>query len=214
MSAETIKAIAELAWPVIAALFLLFLLPSVRKVAQSRAFTVKYGQMELSVQDASDQLRKQVDDLQDQVRALQTLTQSRPAVPHEPPPPSADRPRRTILWVDDKPQGNAHEIAKLQGDGWEIVTVASTREALEFLHDRSTRPTVIISDMARKEGLTYSSSAGLDLIREVRAKNINVPIFVYTASSVERYRSLVTEAKGNGITASPMELFRLVEGAA
>jgi hypothetical protein len=71
MNAETIKALAELAWPILAAVVLFGLLPPLRKVLQSRGVTIKYGQMESSVQDASDQLRKQVEDLQNQFRALQ-----------------------------------------------------------------------------------------------------------------------------------------------
>lgn len=209
MNAETIKAIADLVWPILAAVVLFGLLPTLRKVIQSRNVTIKYGQMELSVQDAADQLRRQVEDLQDQVRALQEGR--KPAPPQlaeaKAPPPT---PGRTILWVDDKPLNNAHEIAKLQRDGWEIITVTSTGEALQFLSSRSAPPTVIVSDMARREGLTYKQSAGLDLVREVRARKINTPIYIYTASSVDAYRPSVEQSGGNGITASPIELFRLV----
>jgi hypothetical protein len=56
MNAETIKAIAELAWPVLAAIVLLGFLPTLRRVIQSRGVTIKYGQMELSVQDAWNSL--------------------------------------------------------------------------------------------------------------------------------------------------------------
>ena len=63
MNAETIKALADLAWPVLAAVVLVGLLPTLRNVIQSRNVTIKYGQMEVSVQDAADQLRRQVEDL-------------------------------------------------------------------------------------------------------------------------------------------------------
>jgi CheY-like chemotaxis protein len=92
--------------------------------------------------------------------------------------------------------------------------VKSTGEALEFLRSRSTPPTVIISDMARREGLTYHPAAGLDLVREVRARKLNTPIYIYTASPVDRYRPSVEEVGGNGITASPIELFRLLTSSA
>ena len=209
MDAETIKAIAELTWPILAAAILLGLLPALRKVLHSRGLTIKYGQMEVSVQDASDQLRKQVEDLQNQVQALQD-GRKRGLAPLAEPQLAAAPSGRTILWVDDKPQNNAHEIAKLQAEGWEINSAKSTKDALEFLGSRSAPPDVIISDMARREGLMYHPSAGLDLLREVRARKIKSRIYFYTASAVDRYRSQVEQLGGNGITASPIELFRLV----
>lgn len=212
MSADTIKAIAELAWPILAAIILLALLPTIRRVAQSRSVSIKYGQMELSVQDASDQTRKQLEDLQTQVRALQEAV-GPSASPADRPQLAASAPPRirTILWVDDKPQGNAHEIAKLQGDGWEISTAKSTDEALDLLGARTNHPTAIISDMARREGFTYRHAAGLDLIREVRARQVKSPIYVYTVSNVDEYKPKVLELGGNGITSSPIELFRMLE---
>jgi CheY-like chemotaxis protein len=218
MDAEIIKAIAELAWPIFAAIILLALLPAIRRIAQSRSVSIKYGQMELSVQDASEQTRKQIEDLQDQVRGLKEAAAPAAA----PSAVSAARPQlaasardriRTILWVDDKPRGNAHEIGKLQSDRWEITTATSTDEALGLLGARANQPTVIISDMARREGLTHRHAAGLDLIREVRARQIKSPIYIYTVSPIDTYKSKVLELGGNGITSSPIELFRMLEHA-
>jgi PleD family two-component response regulator len=215
MNAEVIKAIAELTWPLLAMVALAAFIPPIRRIVQSRAFTIKYGDMELSVQDASDQLRKQIEDLQNQVRSIQEGRA--PAAARRIGPevsPAAPAAPRTILWVDDKPRNNAHEIKKLQDDGWEISTAQSTNQALAFLNNRSTLPSVVVSDMARREGLTYHPSAGLDLIREIRARKIDVPVFIYTSSDVDRYRDRVIKLGGNGITASPIDLFALVESTA
>ena len=67
---ELLKAIADLAWPILAATILLFLLPTIIKILKSRGVTIKYGNMELSVQDASDQLRRQIEDMQDRIRKI------------------------------------------------------------------------------------------------------------------------------------------------
>lgn len=121
----------------------------------------------------------------------------------------------SILWVDDNPQSNAYEIAKLQDDGWEVYTVKNTNTALSFLDAGSAPPTLIISDMGRREGLTYRRTAGLDLIRSVRGRGLQIPIYIYTSDkAVREHRREVLALGGNGITASPLELLALVDEGA
>jgi CheY-like chemotaxis protein len=67
---EILQAISSLAWPVLAGVALVVLLPTMKKIIASRGFTIKFGGTELSVQDASDQLSTQVQDLQNQVVEL------------------------------------------------------------------------------------------------------------------------------------------------
>ena len=212
MSAELLKALADLAWPILAAVVLFALLPTIIRIARSGSFSIKYGDMEISVQNASNQIRKQIEDLQDQVRALQ---ETQPVVGREAesiPQPTADMRKGTILWVDDTPQNNAHEIAKLQDDDWDISLVESTAAALTWLRSRSSPPTLVISDMGRREGITYRKTAGLDLISEMHAQGRRVPVIVYASdSAVREYRERVERAGGSGITASPIGLFRMVE---
>jgi hypothetical protein len=45
---------AAFAWPIMIGNVLWRMWPSIRKIIDSRGFTVKYGGMEVSVQDASD----------------------------------------------------------------------------------------------------------------------------------------------------------------
>lgn len=217
MNADVINAIATLAWPVLAALLLFALLPTLIRVLRSRGVSIKFGNMELSVQDVSEQMRKQIEDLQNQVSALKSSLASpapgapAPAAPASPAARTASPARKSILWVDDRPENNAFEIAKLQEDGYEIATATSTKAALAQLESGSVWPDLIISDMGRREGALYRRTAGLDLIRAVRAKNIDVPIFIYASNeAVRKYSDQVREAGGNGITASPMELMEFI----
>lgn len=217
---DVLKALADLAWPILAAIIFFVLLPTIVRVAKSRAFSIKYGNMEISVQDAADGLRKQIEDLQNQVRSLQATGAATGGMAAESvQKPSAAIPKGTIirkgtiLWVDDNPQNNAHEIKKLQDDGWDISIAESTEVALTLLQSRTSPPALVISDMGRREGITYRRTAGLDLIRELGKRQI--PVILYTAEGVAReYREQVETAGGTGITASPMELFSLVEKTA
>ncbi|WP_457654336.1 response regulator [Rhodocaloribacter sp.] len=233
MNADVINAIATLAWPVLAALLLFALLPTLIRVLRSRSVSIKFGDMELSVQDVSEQMRKQIEDLQNQVSALKSSlappssgapaagapapgapapgAPAAGAAPASPATRTASPARKSILWVDDRPENNAFEIAKLQEDGYEIATATSTKAALAQLESGSVWPDLIISDMGRREGTLYRRTAGLDLIRAVRAKNIDVPIFIYASNeAVRKYSDQVREAGGNGITASPMELMEFI----
>lgn len=239
---EAIGAISSLAWPVLAGVALLVLLPTVRRIIASRGFTVKFGGAKISVQEASDQLRRQVEDLQDHVvelkqrqgaimSAVDSATAAIDASPsaHEDvrslmshakvelraakeyePPPERDVPK-TVLWVDDKPANNAHEIAKLEeANRYRVDQAESTRGALEEIQRRTYD--VIITDMGRREDGRFVPDAGLQLIRNVRDMRIATPIYVYTTPGrAEPLRGDVENAGGNGVTGSRVELFSLVE---
>jgi CheY-like chemotaxis protein len=214
VDADAISALADLAWPVLAAGIILALLPTIKAVARSRAFKIKFGDAELSVEDASEQLRKQVDDLQDQVRRL--LSGEESAAADSPPTIATEttpsRLLKRILWVDDKPENNAYEIAKLQKEGYDIQSVTSTQAALDVLKSRSDGPALIISDMSRREGFLIRRTAGLELIREVRAVGLKIPIYIYARGW--RDADQVRSVGGDGITTSPIELMRLIDAAA
>jgi CheY-like chemotaxis protein len=218
MSPEWIQALADLIWPVLAGVVLMALLPTIIQVVKSRAFTIKYANFELSVQDSTQQLRKQIEDLQDQVRAisgqpgLSTPAPRREALSTLAKSQAPPQPSRAILWVDDQPAHNAFEIAKLQRDGLEISTAESTQAALALLESRAESPALIVSDMGRREGLVVKRTAGLELIREARSRGINLPIYIYAApEAVEKYAQQVLQAGGNGITASPLQLFQFID---
>jgi CheY-like chemotaxis protein len=209
---ELIKAIGSLAWPAIAGVVLWRLFPLIKRVLESRGFSVKFGQMEISVQEASDQFMKQLKDVQDKIVSLHLPPPEMPAVATAAPSKGAFA--RRILWVDDNPSNNAFEIAKLRGDHIEVDLARSTAEAMQILTADYSRFDAIISDMGRYESSRYQPSAGIDLISAVRAAGVSVPIFVYSspATATKKYQE-VLKAGGNGATGSPTDLFRLIQGA-
>jgi CheY-like chemotaxis protein len=63
---KLLDAISKLAWPLLAAALLWRLYPVLRKIFESRNFAIKVAGIDVSVQDASEQLAKQIQELQDQ----------------------------------------------------------------------------------------------------------------------------------------------------
>lgn len=210
-----LDALAALAWPLLAAVVLLKLYPSFKRIVESRGFAVKVGDMEVTVQEASEQFRAQLEDLQAKVSELRTAVfpgtaPGSNAGPAGVAPPSAApaRPRR-ILWVDDQPSNNAFEIATLREAGVAVLEALSTSDALRALGSQAVD--LVITDMGREEAGTYRPDAGLELIRAARAAAVAVPIYVYTTSrNVRRYREEAVAAGGQGATASAVELFEML----
>jgi len=213
--ATILDALSKLAWPILVAVILWKLYPSIRGIIDSRGFTVKVGEMEVTVQEASDQLRTQVEDLQEKVSGLRLQVEGAQAAtgltlaaePRQPEP----KPIKRVLWVDDNPENNAFEIAKLRDDDLQVVQATSTDEAMGILLSGRLEVDAIISDMGRREQGKNQPEAGLTLIQEARGADIQAPIFIYASPrAVARYRDEIREAGGSGATASPIELFELI----
>jgi CheY-like chemotaxis protein len=167
------------------------------------------------VQDAFEQVYRQIDDLQDKMEALHDTaelagTEASPESPRETPIVAT---RKIILWVDDKPQNNAFEIAKLRAKDYTVVESTSTDNAMKKLQERS-GVDVIITDMGRAEGNSYVQDAGVQLIKKVRDAGFEVPVFCYTTpNAAQKHYDQIKDAGGNGATASPTELFKLINRA-
>lgn len=211
--AKLLDGLATLAWPVLIGIALFRLWPLVRDIARNRAFTIRYGETELSVQDASDQLRKQLEDLQEQVSSMLDTPDVPPTGPRELHSEDKDRHSDTILWVDDKPKNNAYEAEKFRDDGFQVVQVKSTSEAQEWITAYG-HPAIVITDMGRNEDGKYVPDAGLQLIRKLREADVGSPIFVYTSKTyAQRHHDQSLEAGGSGATASPLALYQMVAKA-
>lgn len=212
--ADILDAISKFTWPVMAAIVFWKLYPSLRRIIESRGFTIKIGDMEISVQEAAEQLRKQVEDLQEKVSALRIDTGHAAAVKVELRESIASGKQplmKHILWVDDHPQSNVYSVAKLRGMGVVVTEATSTAEALQIIESDRQRFSAIISDMGRLEGGVFRPTAGLDLINAVRTAGLRTPIFVFSAPSrTEGIRDNVLRAGGNGATASSIELFEML----
>lgn len=227
-SSDIVSLVTGLAWPVLVAIIFLLLLPSIRRTIASRGFTVKAGGMEITVQEASEQLATRLDDLRSRVIEIEdrhpgrdgasVATAPSPAAPEAPPEPapSAAAPEigrgdsarlRSILWVDDVPANNAFEIDALQRKGVQVASARSTNDAVRAL-EKGAGYDVIITDMGRR---AEGRDAGLHLIRELKARGVTRPIIVYASvAAVARTRDEALQLGAYAATASATELMALL----
>jgi CheY-like chemotaxis protein len=219
-AARIIEALGSLLWPLLLAVVvwrvaphLPGLLADLREALRTRGFKVKIGGAELSVEEATEQLRRQVTDLQTQM-AAQLAERGPPRAPGAGAAPGdaapqawADQDRPTVLWVDDRPESNALELAKLRDDGVEVLQAKSTAEAMDVLALRR-GVQAIVTDLGRLEGGEYRPHAGLELLKQLREAGFGQPVAVYTsARGVARDRDDALAAGAAAVTASPTELF-------
>ena len=223
-AARIIEAIGSLLWPLLVAVLLIRVIPHIPGVAADldREGTgphrlAQVGGVELSVEDATEQLRRQVADLQthmatELVERGEPAPSGAPGAPPGAPAGAADGAvagldRATILWVDDNPDDNALELAKLRDDGLEVLLARSTAEAMDVLSlRRGVR--AIVTDLGRSEDGEFRSHAGLALLRQLREAEQDQPVLVYTSTRrVELDRQDALEAGATAVTASPTELF-------
>jgi CheY-like chemotaxis protein len=112
---------------------------------------------------------------------------------------------KRVLWVDDMPEGNVYTRRSLEVLGVSVESVTSTEAAMAELRIGSFA--AIISDMGRPEGAT----AGYDLLRQIRATNVNIPFFIFSRNGSSAENRKAAESKGvEGSTNDPKELLRWV----
>jgi CheY-like chemotaxis protein len=220
--APTIEALSKLAWPVLAAIAFWRIYPAIRRVLDSRAFTIKVGEFNLTVQEATERLSKDLEDVREKVSELRAegagAYTSLPAqasvienVARKPlRPVLVPRPRR-VLWVDDKPQQKAFYIDQIRSEGIDVVEVRSTKEAIEAISSNPGGIGLVISNVGRWEGDKFNHEAGIELTTAIRQTDASVPILMFTAKKkASRYSVPVNEAGADGITWSPLELFEML----
>jgi CheY-like chemotaxis protein len=211
---DILQGVAALTWPIIIIIVILLFRANVRELiesAKSRKFTVKVAGNELTMDEISEQQRNLISDLQEQLVELQKQvdsivkseqTMSLPTAKEAEEAPSV---ANHILWVDDNPKNNAFLIESFEGQGISVVTATSTEDALRNFNRRIFDR--VITDMGRLEGKQFNPQAGLELIRQIRLIDNEIPIIMYTSSrSAREQRSVVLDAGATNITASPTEL--------
>ncbi len=139
--ASVITAIAAVGWPLVIVFLIWKLLPIFKTRLSSGDVTVKMFGVEVSLQDASENFGKQLADLQEKVTQLRSIAeQSHPHLLDGTRGSSGPASNERILWVDDHPENNAFEIARLRSVGISIDQASSTDEALAALtHTRYTK---------------------------------------------------------------------------
>lgn len=191
-AAQLIDAISALLWPLAAICIIIILLPVIPAVIVDREFTLKIGGFELSAQQATEKIRKQLTDLQNKIVALEAAG---PASTRE-TAPFSDAPvgELKMLWVDDHPRNNAFESESFRQDGYKVNQVRTTKEALAAL--RAGGVDIIISDMGRVEYGRKDTEAGINLLRSMRdAADETAFAFYITRSSAGHFAG---EAKDLG----------------
>jgi CheY-like chemotaxis protein len=208
---KLLEAIATLAWPGIVIAIIVIFRPAVAAIiesARSRKFTLKVGGQELTMDEASEQQRSLIADLQTQLvevrKRLETVVpEALPAVnaaPALPAPPAA-----RMLWVDDFPKNNSYFVEQLTNLGIKVDLALTTSEGLSLFGRR--KYSCVISDMGRHEDDAENSDAGLDLLKAIRERDAQIPFLIFCSSRGVREHGAEARRLGvTGITSSPTEL--------
>lgn len=214
--ASVLSAVATLLWPaVVIGLLLLLRKPLAELIlsAKSRKFTIKVAGQELTMDEASEQQRSLISDLQAQVAELKKVVGTRTPVSADVPQvaavgePSTEQ-LTSVLWVDDYPKNNSYFVEQLNRFGVQVDVALTTAEGMARFGNH--KYSVVISDMGRMENGLYNSSAGLDLVKSIRALDQNVPIVVFCSrQAAQRYGAEVVKQHAR-ITSSPTELYGLL----
>jgi len=210
-----LEGIATLLWPLIVICVLFLFRPAVAAIvesAKSRKFTLKVGGQELTMEEASEQQRTMISDLQKQIVEIRKLVEQRGPTEATKARDFAaldGRPIRSILWVDDNPRNNSYFVQQLTDCGVSVDLALSTSDGIARF--RRGRYDCVISDMGRQEGGSYNGDAGIDLLREVRRTDVKIPFVIFCSSRGVRERGQEAVAAGaTGITSSPTELYGLL----
>ena len=125
--------------------------------------------------------------------------------------------QKRVLWVDDKPEANRHEVAALAKLQIEVVAVHSTDDALARLDTDEEGFDLVLSDWSRPEALDGAPSAGLKLLRALAARPRRLPVIFYhgefDADRRAARRDMLLRAGAFGEAVTPGELLAQVRTA-
>ncbi len=110
---------------------------------------------------------------------------------------------RNILWLDDMPSNNLHEVRLLQLIGLHVAQVESNEEAMNHLLAADPKFQVVISDIGRPDG----QPTGTDFLEDCLRADIEVPIIFYISEIDPR---IPMPMGAFGVTNRPDELLHLV----
>lgn len=110
---------------------------------------------------------------------------------------------RTILWVDDIPQNNVHEVRTFEKLGLDVIQVQTNDAAINRVKLGEPTVHVLLSDISRPEG----NASGLQILDDLRSEDIEIPVIFY----ITRLDENEDLPKGAfGLTNRPDELLHLV----
>lgn len=164
----------------------------------------------LSFDQAEELKRWQFDDLREQVISLQErLTQAsgKDVTAGEGPESPGPQPLAVsrILWVDDQPKNNSYLIAYLDSLGVKVINAVSSDEAMSKL--LSMGIDCVVTDMHHPDSAKGPEPAGIALVRNIRGKNSQIPIYIFTSrQSAQDYAQAARDAGVTEILDSPTQL--------
>ncbi len=174
--------------------------------------TANFGGEKLTLQEFGEQVLKKVNDVETQVITSQSpITKTLTDGTLKEGVRTGENPKvKSILWVDDNPRNNSLHVQSLNGLGIKVTLSLSTAEALTKLDsevfDR------IISDMGRVEGNQRNERAGLDFLKDLRSRGINIPFLIFCAPRlVTKYKQEALELGATIITSSSTELMKALQ---
>lgn len=112
---------------------------------------------------------------------------------------------RRVLWVDDRPQGNAAEARLLRRLGVDIDGAPTTEAALTMIATDPAPFDLVISDWDRGGG-----DDALDLAHRLDEAGSDVPIVVYAGTRTSERSAKAAEAGIAAVTTEPDELLKHV----
>ena len=203
---KILEGIATLLWPIITIILIVVLIvlfrPAIAAIiesAKSRKFTLKIGGQELTMDEVSKQQRDVITDIQAQISELRHKIEGDAQLTTTLSEPSSGRRlgrSMAILWVDDNPKNNSYYVQQLSDMNLKVDLALSTSEGLRRFNEG--QYTLVISDMGRQEKGSFNHTAGLDLLKEIRASNPDIPFIIFTTSSAVREHT--SQAKELGVT--------------
>lgn len=215
-TARIIESFALLLWPVIVIILIVVFRPAVASIvesARSRKFTLKVGGQELTMEEANEQQRTLISDLQAQVielrKKIEGATGHAKAL-HTDEPALHPQLLNTILWVDDVPKNNSYFIDQLAKSEISVDLALSTSEGIAKFERGAYR--FIISDMGRVEGGLFHPYAGIDLLQTIRKKDPNIPFIIFTTHrNAQEFGKKAKSLGATAITSSHTDLFAILK---
>lgn len=113
-----------------------------------------------------------------------------------------------VLWVDDHPSNNRHEVEALISLGMHVSLSTSTDDALSKISQLGPYD-VILSDMGRPP----DAQAGYTLLEAVRSRRDPTPFIIYAASRSPEHFDMSVQRGAVGCTDQPGELIEMVSNA-
>ncbi len=192
--AKLISALSSLAWPALFGVLLYKFyqpLKTLIESARGRKFTIKVAGNELTMEEASEQQRQIVNDIQSKLAEVEKrLALIQPTISSSELNNSIRS--KYILWVDDNPKNNSYLVASLQEKGHTVDIALSTDEAMTKFAAR--QYDIVISDMGRPG----DGKAGITLVKQIRTLSSKVPFYIFCGAWAAK--NFQEEALQNGAT--------------